>query len=200
LDSLKDLADLIHQRNEIEMRIGDILGRPVHPGHFGEYVASRIFNIQLHTNASHKRSDGLFTSGPLLGKSVNIKFYTRGNGLLDLVASYDPLQHADHYLVLTGPASGAVTSKNTHALWQISAVYLFSSTNLLKALSIKPVSVGIATSLRKHLWMAAKVFPVGDNSDPPLNLNQFQIDALSLFNSSASNAHETSEGCGSTDS
>jgi len=78
LDSLKDLADLIHQRNEIEMRIGDILGRPVHPGHFGEYVASRIFNIQLHTNASHKRSDGLFTSGPLLGKSVNIKFYTRG--------------------------------------------------------------------------------------------------------------------------
>lgn len=47
---------------------------PVSIGHLGEY-ASQIFNIRLAESATHDAVDGWFDSGPLAGKSVNIKWY-----------------------------------------------------------------------------------------------------------------------------
>ena len=73
MNSLAELSELIRERNSIDRKIGTILGRPVHSGHFGEYVAAAIFGIELHPSASYKGSDGYFTQGPLTGKSVNIK-------------------------------------------------------------------------------------------------------------------------------
>ena len=39
MDDLPALANLLRQRNALDREIARILNRPVHSGHFGEYVA-----------------------------------------------------------------------------------------------------------------------------------------------------------------
>src|SRR5262249_49473908 len=94
------LADLLRRRNEIDRIIAAHIGRPAQLGHLGEYIAERIFDIQLHVSAAHPDSDGVFRSGPTAKRPVNVKWYTRDEGLLDLSTRVlDDLL----YLVLTGP-------------------------------------------------------------------------------------------------
>ena len=61
---LERLADLIRERNANEVAITRIVGRPAQLGHIGEYIASRIFDIELEQDAAHRGSDGQFRSGP----------------------------------------------------------------------------------------------------------------------------------------
>ncbi|WP_442853014.1 hypothetical protein [Bacillus sp. UNC41MFS5] len=56
-------------------------------GHTGEYIASKIFEIELVESTSNKGIDGFF-SGLLSGKSVNIKFYTKQECLLDITPNF----------------------------------------------------------------------------------------------------------------
>ena len=49
---LERLAELIHQRNENEIEVTRIIGRPAQIGHVGEYLASAIFNIALEVSAT----------------------------------------------------------------------------------------------------------------------------------------------------
>ena len=77
MEDLGLLASLIRQRNAAEIKIAAIIGRPASIGHLGEYIASKIFNIDLVRSASHKAIDGHFSDGPLAGRSVNIKWYAR---------------------------------------------------------------------------------------------------------------------------
>jgi len=49
----------------------------------GEWIASKVFDIQLEDSAVAKAIDGRFRSGPLAGKTVNIKIYGKREGLLD---------------------------------------------------------------------------------------------------------------------
>ena len=49
---LERLAELIHQRNENEIEVTRIIGRPAQIGHVGEYPASAIFNIALEVSAT----------------------------------------------------------------------------------------------------------------------------------------------------
>ncbi len=85
---LRRLAALIRQRNGIEREISEIIGRPAHPRHMGEFLAARIFNIRLSDSATTKGIDGHFVDGPLAGKSVNVKdtrtttIYRTSNGML----------------------------------------------------------------------------------------------------------------------
>lgn len=102
MDQLAALADLIRQRSTIDHQIAAILNRPVHSGHFGEYVTSAIFGIELNDAANAKAIDGYFRNGPLEGRSVNVKYQTRHRGLLNLGVSTDPADHPDFYLVVTG--------------------------------------------------------------------------------------------------
>ena len=78
-----DLADLLAQRNALDARIGAIIGRPALAGHMGEWIASKVFDIQLEDSAVAKAIDGRFRSGPLAGKSVNIKIHSKREGLLE---------------------------------------------------------------------------------------------------------------------
>ena len=48
------LAKLIKTKNEIEREISAIIERPAIIGHVGEYIASKIFRIQLKQSASNK--------------------------------------------------------------------------------------------------------------------------------------------------
>ena len=97
---LQRLADLICERNANEVAITGIVGRPAQLGHIGEYIASRIFDIELKQDATHRGSDGHFRSGQLAGKSVDVKFYAKREGVLDIKRKHLP----DYYLVLAGPS------------------------------------------------------------------------------------------------
>jgi hypothetical protein len=180
IQHLAKLADLIGKRNVIDAEIAAILSRPVHSGHFGEYVASVIFGIELNPSASAKSFDGRFRGGPLAGRSVNVKYGTTRDGNLNLGTSPNPGDHPDFYLVLTGPRATTGTSRGTTAPWTIHDVFLFESRQLLAALAARGIRPGTAASVRRELWDAATVFPEARNTQLPLA--QEQRDALLLFN------------------
>lgn len=74
-----------------------------------------VFDIELESSASAKGIDGRFHSGPLQGRTVNVKWYMNHQGLLDTT------EHAalDDYLVLAGTPSPAGSSQGTTQLWCI---------------------------------------------------------------------------------
>ena len=175
MEDIIQLADLIKKRNLIEQDISVITNRPAMLGHTGEYIASRIFNIKLQESASNKGIDGYFTDGNLAGKSVNIKWYTRQQSLLDITPDYLP----DYYLVLTGAKVNAASSKGTVCPWEIKHVYLFDAAELVEKLVKRGVKIGIATSIKKESWESAEIYPVQKNLSLPVSDSQRQL--LSLF-------------------
>ena len=66
---LVELASLLRERNVIDESIGRLIDRPMTAGHAGEWIASRIFDIQLEPSAVAKAIDGRFRSGPLSGRA-----------------------------------------------------------------------------------------------------------------------------------
>src|SRR3954465_3265791 len=92
--SLMTLAVLLKERNAIDAQIATLIGRPPEKGHLGEYIAAAIFGIELEHLANAKGIDGHFLAGPLAGKSVNIKYYGKQEGLLAIAAVGSP----DYYL------------------------------------------------------------------------------------------------------
>lgn len=182
MSNLMQLANLIERRNTIDSEIAALIGRPPHSGHTAEYVASAIFKIDLNASAATKADDGRFLDGPLQGRSVNIKYGSRRDGMLNLMGSLDPGDHPDVYLVLTGPTVGAISSRGLTVPWVIHAVYLFTSEELLQALSAAGRRPGTATSLRAQLWEAAMIFPEPRN--PSLQLTARQREDLRLFSGS----------------
>lgn len=152
-----------------------MVGRPALIGHIGEHIAAEIFGIVLEHSATAKAIDGYFEAEPLKGKSVNIKWYARLEGLLDVTPQALP----DYYLVLAGPRQAAISSRGMHRSWAIEHVFLFDAPALLEALNLRGVKVGIATSVTRLLWDEAEVFPTQRNGR--LILSEAQRDALRLF-------------------
>jgi len=74
MEGVEALADLLRRRNELDADIALLIGRPATQGHIGEFIAAKVFGIELEAGATHKASDGRFASGPLAGKSVDVKF------------------------------------------------------------------------------------------------------------------------------
>lgn len=174
-DQLGRLAALIKERNKVEVEITAIIGRPVQVGHIGEYIAAHIFDLSLHDSAVTKGSDGIFQSGPLAGRSVNVKWYGKQEGMLDI----NPNGAPDYYLVFTGPLATALSSKGMTRPWVISSVFLFEATPLVATLQAANVKIGVATGVKKALWEAAKLYPTQCN--PVLPLTSAQRAQLSLF-------------------
>lgn len=63
-------------------------------------------------------------------------------GLLDVTERPE----LDYYLVLTGPASPAASSRGGTRPWCIESVYLFDSARLLSELRTRGVKIGVASS------------------------------------------------------
>ena len=179
LDQLRRLASLIEQRNEIEEEIASIIDRPAHSGHIGKFVASIIFDIQLSVSASHK--NGSFASGRLAGKSVNISKYSKDDGILNVKPNpvSDSDSGPDFYVVMTGPRTAPQSSRGKVHPWVIETAYLFEGRELLRRLLDIGVSIGVATSVRRHIWDAAEIYPRATN--PALPLTSCQRDMLALF-------------------
>jgi hypothetical protein len=181
MDDLAQLAELIRRRNALGREITQIIGRPSLIGHLGEYIASRVFNIALEASAVNKGFDGRFCAGPLSGKSVNVKWYAKKEGLLDIRVDAVP----DFYMVLTGPQTKVLHSRGEDRPWLIDFAYLFKAASLIENLRLKQLKLGVATSVSKDLWHAAEVFPNGRNSS--LTLTTGQCSMLSLFSSAPCN-------------
>jgi hypothetical protein len=174
-EALQELAALLVQRNDIDAQIARLIERPMTSGHLGEYIAAKIFDIELESSAVAPAIDGRFRTGPLAGKTVNVKWYLRREGLLDMSLS-DAL---DYHLVLAGPRSAATSSKGGTRPWRIDAVYLFDSKDLLAELTSREARIGVATSVRNAQWEAAEIYPTSAN--PALAVSGRQSAQLALF-------------------
>lgn len=175
MDELKRLADLIQARTAIDDSIAALLGRPAERGHAGEYIAAAVFGIRLEQSASCKGSDGVFVAGPLAERSVNVKWYGKHEGLLDI----NPHGQCDFYLVLAGPGSVALSSRGSTRPWVISSVFLFDVPALMAELQQRGVKIGIATSVHSELWRRAQIYP--EQTSSLLILSPEQRRLLALF-------------------
>ena len=153
--TLEHLAGLLSEMNSIGNKISEITQRPATIGHTGEYIASIIFDIELEESASTKGIDGHFNSGPLAGKTVNIKWYSKLEHMLDITPESLP----DYYLVMTGPRAQQATSRGGIRPWLINHVFLFNAAELVIELNARGVKIGVASSVRKPEWQAAEIYP-----------------------------------------
>ena len=185
---LKRLADLLRRYNAIGDAIAGVIGRPAERGHVGEYIAAHIFDITLDRSARKRAHDGRFMAGALAGQTVNVKWYGKREGVLDLRARAAP----DYYLALTGPAGSAASSRGSTRPWVIDSVYLFEARRLFEDLRARGVRIRTGSSVRQALWTAAEVYPEPRNAT--LVLPQEQRDLLALFGpargTKGPNAHE----------
>jgi hypothetical protein len=65
------------------------------------------------------------SGGPLQDRTVNVKWYLKQEGLLDITEAL-----ILDYLVMTGPRSAATSSRKSTRPWQIDSVYLFRAVEL----------------------------------------------------------------------
>lgn len=152
-EQVSSLAELVDQRNAIDAEIAKVIGRPALQGHIGEWIAARAFDIELHDDATKAGSDGVFRSGRLAGKSVNVKWYAAREGILDIPASLP-----DVLLALCGPRRDASSSRGGHRPLVIAEVFAFDARGLVDKLGVRGVKIGIATSVRREEWEAARVW------------------------------------------
>ena len=178
MESLLALSKLIRERNQVSKEITQIIGRPAQIGHVGEFIASKLFDIRLEHSAVAKGIDGVFQSGPLQGKSVNIKYYGKREGLLDI----NPGAIAEYYLVLTGPQTKVAHSRGESRLWSIDWVFLLDGQHLHTELQKRGVKIGIATSVTQEYWNECEVYPQPRSSI--LQLDESKVSILQAFHSS----------------
>jgi hypothetical protein len=174
-DSLARAAVLLRERNAIDSELAGLTGRPMTSGHLGEWIAAQVFDIALEDAANAPAIDGRFRSGPLMGQTVNIKWYLKREGLLDMTES----AALDFYLVLTGPRAAAGSTRSSTRPWQIDAVYLFHAGHLLDQQHARNIKIGVATSVLTSQWETAEIFPGPRN--PLLPLSPAQASLLRLF-------------------
>ncbi|WP_102144583.1 DUF6998 domain-containing protein [Mycobacterium hubeiense] len=175
---LAELAALLRERNAIDARIGRLVDRPVNTGSIGEWIAARIFDVELETAANIAGYDGHFTTGALAGQTVNVKAYTKHEGMLAI----NPNAPLDYYLVFTGPKSTAselISTRGSLRPFCINAVYLFNADQLHRELSERGVKVGDATSVRRAQWEAAEIYPRANN--PLWTVSDAQRRQLEMF-------------------
>ena len=53
-------------------------------GRLGEWIAAQVFDIAVEASAAAAGIDGRFRSAPSQGRTVNIKWYLKREGLLTL--------------------------------------------------------------------------------------------------------------------
>ncbi|MBB5786375.1 hypothetical protein [Jiangella mangrovi] len=174
-ENARRLGELLRRRNLIDAEIAALINRPMAAGHPGEWIAAQVFDLQLEPSATATAIDGRFRSGPLAGRSVNVKWYLKREGILDMTTS----EVLDYYLVMTGPSASAASSRGGVRPWCIHNVYLFDARELLEVQRARGVKIGIASSVPKALWAAAEIFPVATNVQ--LSMTGEQRAALEVF-------------------
>ncbi|MEM3007509.1 MAG: hypothetical protein QXW37_06500 [Candidatus Nitrosotenuis sp.] len=175
MEPLEKLSKLIEERNVIDDQISSIIGYPAEKGHVGEFIASKIFNITQNESATQRGHDGVFSDVTLNGKTVNVKFYPKREGFIDLQPKFPP----DYYLVLAGPKTKPSSSRGTTRPWMIDSVFLFDAEKLHSILQKRGIKLGVATSVIEDLWKEAEIYP--NQTNTLLILSESQKNYLKLF-------------------
>jgi hypothetical protein len=173
MDNLSWLASLIKSRNTIDGKIADLIGRSAQINHVGEYIAASIFNIAFEEEGKRRGYDGRFVQGQLAGRTVDVQWRIRHDGLLNIRLDAYP----DYYLIFAGPESTSSTTANP---WSIASAFLFNAQELLNALKERGVQIGSGTSVTGPLWERAEIYPVPRNSRYVLSEEERKM--LFLFN------------------
>lgn len=173
--NLPRLAELLRARNTVESNIANLLQCDVDLSHIGEQIAASIFGIRLVPTLNPNGPAGIFTQSALLGKTVDIRWYPRREGFLNIHTDPAP----DYTLVLAGPKLDPNEARALVNPWIISSAYLFHMPDLLATLRARGVRVGPRVSVNSHLWEQAEIFPVQRN--PTLPLSNEQRQSLQLF-------------------
>lgn len=174
---IESLAEVISEYNFLGNRISEITQRPATIGHTGEYIAAAIFDIELEESASAKGIDGQFHSDKLAGRTVNVKWY----GKLEYMLDINPGALPDFFLVMTGPKTLGPTSKGGIRPWLIEYVFLINAAELMIELEARGVKIGAATSVRKHEWQAAEIYP--NKRSMVYRMTDEQMEMLAAFGS-----------------
>jgi len=128
----------------------------------------------VHGPSDHDRI-GRVDDEALNGRTVNVKWYPKREGLLGLTDS----DVVDYYLVLTGPAAAATHSRGAVRPWCITSVYLFDARVLLNDLRGRGVKIGEGSSVREAQWEAAQIYP--EQRNQALTLQPVQVELLRRF-------------------
>jgi hypothetical protein len=83
---------------------------------------------------------------------------------------------------MTGPPNAAGSSRGGTRPLAIAGVYLVEAQPLLEALRARGVAIGVATSVTRHLWDVAELYPTPTNLT--LTLTPQRRDTLTLFSTS----------------
>lgn len=175
MSNLPRLADLLRARNTVESNLANLLGNSVNLSTLGDHIAAAIFDLTLVPSARSSEFVGIFANQPLRGKTVDVQWYPRREGFLNVHTEATP----DYYLVLAGPKQESSTARALVSPWIITSVHLFESQELLGALRERGVQIGSHTSVITQLWERAEIFPVQHN--PALTLSAEQRALLQLF-------------------
>jgi hypothetical protein len=65
--NLERLAALLSERNKIDAVLAGVIGRPMTSGHFGEWIAARIFDIELDRAPRPRPSTAASAPAPSVG-------------------------------------------------------------------------------------------------------------------------------------
>lgn len=176
---LTDLACAVHKKNRADARVARLMAKQALPGNFGEFVAAMVFQIRLCRTANQKAFDGVFRGGTLDGKTVNIKYKTRHDRLLNL--KKDGEAGPDYYLVMTGPKKKAKPPRGEARPWVVESVFLFDARALVRELkTLNPrKKIGVAAGVPVELWKKAMIYPNGVS--PLLSITDSQRERLALF-------------------
>lgn len=187
-DCLTDLAEAVRMKNLADRPIARLIKKPALPGHFGEFVAARIFDIELHDDAAHPGSDGVLRYEKLNGTSVNIKFTTKHDGLLNM--NEEEEIWPDYYLVMTGPKENPEPSHGEDRPWVIESVFVFDTIALVCELWTRnpKKKIGVATYVPVDLWAEAMIYP--NCVSPLLPVMDAHRDLLALFSAARIGCNE----------
>ena len=174
-DEVARIASLLTERNAIDDTIAVIIDRPMAAGHLGEWIAAQVFDIQLEHSASTAVIDGQFRTGPLRGHTVNVKWYLKQEGLLDMSES----AALDYYLVLTGPRSALLTSRGGTRPWRIDHAFLFHAPSLLAEQQSRGVKTGSQPASAEQNGSPPRSIPTKTTGCCPLSDRQTGL--LRLF-------------------
>lgn len=175
MSNLSHLAELVRARNAVESNIANLLGSAVNLDTVGEFIAANVCGIRLIPSVQHNEFAGIFTNAALMGKTVDIRWYTRREGFLNVHTDPTP----DYTLVLAGPKLDQNEARALVNPWIITSVYLFHTQELLHTLRTRSVRVGPRVSVNSQLWEQAEIFPTPRNHLFVLTTEQHQL--LQLF-------------------
>lgn len=87
----------------------------------------------------------------------------------------------EYFLVMTGPKAKALTLKGGIRPWLIEFVFLIHAAELMIELEARGVKIRVATSVRKHEFQAAEIYP--DKRNLSYRMTDDQMGILMSFGS-----------------